>query len=509
MFDQEKADRAVNFVKQLTHTQGDWARQPFNILPWEEKIIRDLFGTVNEDGTRQYREAYISTGRKNGKTELAAALAILCLYTDGENGAEIYANAGDRDQAAKVFEAARTMVDQNQTLSNVSKILASVHRIIYPKRNSYFRVLSHEAETKHGFNVHVAINDEVHVWPNRKLYTAMKTGIGARKQPLIINITTAGFDKHSLCWDLYDRAKKIISGVVNDPTFYPAIFELDEGDDWKDEKNWYKANPGLGIYRELKEMRDFFKTACEVPSMENEFKRLYLNSWTEQETRWIPVERWDACDGRLDVEALRGLLCYGGLDLSSTTDLTAFVLCFPLGESFAFIPYFFIPQDTIRQRSERDRVPYAEWARQGHVIPTPGNVVDYEFVKAKIREVTKTYNLAEIAYDRWGATQISIQLQEDGVLVVPMGQGFASMSGPTKELEKLILGGRVIHGDNPVLRWMISNVVVKQDPAGNLKLDKGKSSDRIDGVVGMVMALDRAVRNEHVSPYSQRGVIAI
>ena len=509
MFDQEKADRAVAFIKNLKHTKGEWAGHPFNLLPWEEKIIRDLFGTLREDGTRQYREAYISVARKNGKTELCGAIANYMLFADGEQGGEVYCAAGDQDQAKLVYDAARVMVENQDTLSKYSKILESTKRIIYHQRNSFLRAISAEAYTKHGYNPSTAFCDELHVWPTRDLYDVLKTGMGARRQPLLISITTAGFDKHSLCYEIYQYAKKVRDGLVDDPSFYTSIFELGSEEDWKVEANWYKANPGLGVYRYLDEMQQEFKRACELPSYENTFRRLYLNQWTEQETRWIPVERWDACDGRLDVGALRGLLCYGGLDLSSTTDLTAFVLCFPLGESFAFIPYFFIPQDTIRQRSERDRVPYDQWARQGYVIPTPGNVVDYEFVKAKIKEVTKTYNLAEIAYDRWGATQISIQLHEDGVLVVPMGQGFASMSGPTKELEKLILGGRVIHGDNPVLRWMISNVVVKQDPAGNLKLDKGKSSDRIDGVVGMVMALDRAVRNEHVSPYSQRGVIAI
>ncbi len=509
MFDEAKADRAVRFVKNLKHTKGEWAGQPFNLLPWEEKIIRDLFGTVREDGTRQYREAYISVARKNGKTEMCGAIANYMLFADGEMGGEVYCSAGDQDQAKLVYDAARVMVEQEPTLLKYSKILPSTKRIIYHNRNSFMRAISAEAYTKHGYNPSTAFCDELHVWPSRDLYDVLKTGMGARRQPLLISITTAGYDKHSLCYEIYQYAKKVRDGLVEDPSFYTAIFELEEDEDWKDEKNWYKSNPGLGVYRYLDEMRQEFARACQLPSYENTFRRLYLNQWTEQETRWIPVEKWDACDERLDAEALRGLLCYGGLDLSSRVDLSAFVLCFPLGDSFAFLPHFFIPQDTIRERSLRDRVPYAEFQRQGLVTATPGNVIDYEFIKAKIRELGQKYNLIEVAYDRWEATQISIQLQEEGLKMIPMGQGFQSMSAPTKELEKLILGKKIIHGGNPVLRWMISNVVVKPDPAGNLKLDKGKSSDRIDGVVGAVMALDRAVRNENASVYSERGVISI
>ncbi len=280
MFDEEKASRATRFIGQLRHTKGDWAGKKFNLLPWEEKIIRDLFGMVNEDGRRQYREAYISVARKNGKTEIAGAIGNYALFADGEQGSEVYCAAGDRDQAGLVYGAAKSMVEQNATLGRNSKIVDSVKRIIFPKRNSFLRALSSEAYSKHGYNPHLAICDEVHVWPGRDLYDVLKTGMGARSQPLLISITTAGFDRTSLCWELYTYAKKVISGVVEDPTFYASIYEVEENEDWKDETNWYKANPGLGIYRSLEEMRGAFKRAIELPAFENNFRRLYLNQWT-------------------------------------------------------------------------------------------------------------------------------------------------------------------------------------------------------------------------------------
>lgn len=497
MFDQGKADRAVRFIKNLKHTQGDWTGKPFNLLPWEEKIIRDLFGTVNEDGKRQYREAYISVPRKNGKTELAAAIAIYCLFADGEKGAEIYCAAADRDQATKVFSASKFMVEQNETLTNNSKILDSVKRITYQKRNSFFRALSSESHTKHGYNASTVIYDELHVAPNRELYDVLKTGMGARSQPLMISITTAGYDKESICWQIYDYAKKVQQGIVEDPTFYSSIFELDEGDDWKDETNWFKVNPGLGIYRDLSEMRQAFKQALEMPAFENTFKRLYLNLWTSQDIRLIPMDKWDACPHEIDFEKLKGRVCYGGLDLASTIDIAAFVLCFPPedDEEYIFLSFFWIPANNMIERSRRDRVPYDVWAKNKLIHATPGDVIDYNFILQTIRQLSETYDVREIAFDRWGAAKIAQDLMDEGNQVFAMGQGFASMSAPTKEMIKLIYSKVLNHGGNKVLRWMADNVSAIEDPAGNLKPDKSKSREKIDGIVALIMALDRAIRN--------------
>lgn len=505
MFDESKADRAVEFIRQLKHTKGDWAGRPFNLLPWEEKIIRDLFGTVNDDGSRQYREAYLSVARKNGKTELAGAIGAYCLFADGERGAEVYAAASDRDQAGLVYGAAKDMVETNPTLYKNSKIVDSVKRIIFPKKNSFFRAISSESYTKHGYNPSVAICDEVHVWPNRDLYDVLKTGQGARTQPLLISITTAGFDRTSLCWELYQYAKSILSGTVEDPTFYSSIFEVAEDEDWKQEGNWFKANPGLGIYRNLDEMRTAFKRACEIPAFEATFRRLYLNQWTSAETRWLQMEAWDGCSGPVPMDSLWGRPCHGGLDLSATTDITAFALIFdPLDDGiYDLLVWFWVPEENAKR-------PFDGWIRQRLVEPTEGNVVDYEIIRKKVNELGKIYNICDIGYDPWNATQLAVNLQRDGFQVVPIRQGYGSLSAPTKELMKLALSKRIRHGGNPVLRYMADHLVVTQDAAGNIKPAKDKSTSRIDGIVASIMAIDRATRGENgPSVYDSRTILTI
>lgn len=512
MFDQDKADRAVKFIKNLRHTKGEWAGRPFNLLEWEEKIIRDLFGTVNEDGTRQYRKAYISVGRKNGKTEICSALALYSFFADGESGAEIYSAAADRDQASLVFNASKNMVENAPALYKASKIINSTKRIVYHKRNSFYRAISSEAYTKHGYNPSLVIADELHVWPNRELWDVLETGMGARRQPMMIAITTAGWDRNSLCYELYDYAKKVSSGTIDDPTFYSAIYEVPEADDWKDEANWYKANPGLGIYRSLDEMRQMFKRACEVPAFENTFRRLYLNQWTSQETRWMRIEDWDACDAPVDMDSLVGRRAFGGIDLSSTTDITCCSLLFeplPGTDVYDLLLWFWVPGENIIEKSRRDRTPYDLWQKQGLIEPTEGNVVDYAYIRQKINELGRKYWICEIGFDPWNATQLAVELQGDGFKMIPVRQGYASLSAPTKELLKLVLQRRIRHGRNPVLRHMVESMMVTQDSAGNLKPAKDKSTSRIDGVVATIIALDRASRNALGSIYQERGILTL
>ena len=505
MFDEIKADRAVKFVTKLRHTKGDWAGKPFNLLPWEEKIIRDLFGNVNEDGKRQYREAYISVGRKNGKTEICGALGNYCLYADEEQGSEVYCAAADRDQAALVYGAAKSMVENNATLYRNSKIVDSVKRIIFPKRNSFLRALSSESYSKHGYNPHLAICDEVHVWPDRDLYDVLKTGMGARSQPLLITITTAGYDRTSLCYELYTYAKKVLSGVVEDPTFYASIFEVDEAEDWKDEANWYKANPGLGIYRSLEEMRQAFKRAIEIPAFENTFRRLYLNQWTSAETRWLQMDKWDLCNAPVPMDSLWGRPCYGGLDLSATTDITAFALIFePMSDGiYDLLVWMWMPEEAVKK-------PYDLWVKQKFLEATEGNVVDYEIIRNKINELGKLYNIRDIGYDPWNATNLAVNLQQDGFQMMKTRQGYPSLSAPTKELMNLVLQKRVRHGGNPVMRYMVDSLMITQDAAGNIKPAKDKSTSRIDGVVAAIIAIDRATRQENrTSTYQSRGLLTL
>ncbi|KAF1084848.1 Phage Terminase [Sporotomaculum syntrophicum] len=512
MFDEYSAERAVKFIENyLTHTKGKWAGVRFELEPWQHDIITPLFGTLNEDGTRQYRTCYVEIPRKNGKSELGAAVALKLLFADNEPGAEIYSAAADRDQAAIVFNTAAQMVRQNPKLAKRCKIIDSQKRIVIPATGSFYRAISADAHTKHGFNAHGIIFDELHTQPNRELWDVLTTSGGTRTQPLIFAITTAGYDRNSICWEQHEYAQKIIDGVIEDKTFLPVIYAAGKEDDWRDEKVWYKANPALSTFRGIEEMRAMAKKAEQVPALQNTFRRLYLNQWTQQEDRWLDLAAWDATAGTIEPDELLGKCCFGGLDLASTTDIAAFVLVFPMDDGgFVVLPHFWIPRDNMRERINRDRVPYDVWTRQGLITATEGNVIHYEAIRRHIEQLGQLYNIREIAFDRWGAVQITTELDDAGFTVVQFGQGFASMSPPTKELLNLVLSKKLVHGGNPVLRWMADNMVVKQDPAGNVKPDKSKSSEKIDGMVALIMALDRATRyQESESVYNKKELLVL
>jgi phage terminase large subunit-like protein len=484
----------VKFINKLTHTKGKWARQSFSLRPWQETVVRQLF-TLKDDGLRQYRTALLMLPRKNGKSELAAAIALYGLLADGETGAEVYSAAADRDQASLVFKVAAQMVRNDPYLDAVCDIADTQKRIVHRKSGSEYKAISAEANTKHGFNASMVIYDELHAAPNRDLYDVLTTSMGARENPFVLGISTAGFDRESILWELYSHACQVRDGLVDDPTFLPLIYEAPIDADWTDEDVWRAANPALEDFRSIDEMRIVAARAKQIPAQQNTFRRLYLNQWTEQDERWLDMALWDGCAGSVDLSALQGRECYAGLDLASTRDVTAFVLVFPDGEGgYDVVPHFWVPADSLAERVRRDRVPYDQWRDNDFLHVTDGNVCDYDRVREDIRELAEQFDIREIAYDRWGATHLVTQLQSDGAECVPLGQGFASMSAPTKELDKLILGQQIRHDGNPVLRWMAANVAVEQDPAGNLKPSKKKSTERIDGIVALIMALDRATR---------------
>lgn len=536
VYDKSAADYAVAFIENLCHTKGTWAGKPFDLIDWQEQIIRDLFGTLKPNGYRQFNTAYIEIPKKQGKSELAAAVALLLTCGDGEERAEVYGCAADRQQAAIVFDVAADMVRMCPALSKRVKILASQKRLIYTPTNSFYQVLSAEAYSKHGFNIHGVVFDELHTQPNRKLFDVMTKGSGdARMQPLYFLITTAGTDTHSICYETHQKAKDIIEGRKIDPTFYPVIYGADESDDWTDPKVWKKANPSLDITVGIDKVKAACESAKQNPGEENAFRQLRLNQWVKQAVRWMPMEKWDKCAFAVYEDELEGRVCYGGLDLSSTTDITAFVLVFPpslggaasvprLGDGFAtsccppldeedkyiILPYFWIPEDNLTLRVNRDHVPYDVWERQGCLQTTEGNVVHYGFIEQFIERLGERFNIREIAFDRWGAVQMVQNLEGMGFTVVPFGQGFKDMSPPTKELMKLVLEQKIAHGGHPVLRWNMDNIYIRTDPAGNIKADKEKSTEKIDGAVATIMALDRAIRcgNDHgASVYDERGLL--
>lgn len=513
-YDEDAADYAVMFIEQLCHTKGTWAGKPFALLDWQEQIIRDLFGTMKPNGYRQFNTAYIEIPKKNGKSELAAAVALLLCCGDGEQRAEIYGCAADRGQATIVFDVAADMVRMCPALEKRCKILTSQKRIIFTPTNSFYQVLSAEAYSKHGFNIHGVVFDELHTQPNRKLFDVMTKGSGdARMQPLYFLITTAGTDTNSICFETHQKAKDILEGRKFDTTFYPVIYGASEQEDWTDPKVWLKSNPSLGETIGMDKVQAACDSARQNPGEENSFRQLRLNQWVKQAIRWMPMEKWDACAVPVSEEALEGRVCYGGLDLSSTTDLTSFCLVFPPedeDEPFYVLPYFWVPEETLELRVKRDHVPYDVWERQGQLETTEGNVLHYGYIEKFIEKLGERFNIRDIAFDRWGATQMSQDLENMGFTVVPMGQGFASMSPPTKELMKLVLEKRIAHGGHPVLRWNMDNIFIRTDPAGNIKADKAKSTEKIDGAIAMIMALDRAIRcgnDTSESVYDSRGLL--
>ena len=515
-YDKEAADYAVAFIESLCHTKGKWAGKKFELIDWQEQIVRDLFGTIKENGYRQFNQAYIEIPKKQGKSELAAAVALLLTCGDGEERAEVYGCASDRQQATIVFDVAADMVRMCPALSKRVKILASQKRIIYLPTNSFYQVLSSEAYSKHGFNIHGVVYDELHAAPDRRLFDVMTKGSGdARMQPLFFYITTAGTDTNSICYETHQKAKDILEGRKIDPTFYPVIYGADEGDDWTDPKVWKKANPSLDITVGMDKVKAACESAKQNPGEENSFRQLRLNQWVKQAVRWMPMEKWDQCAFAVNEEELEGRVCYGGLDLSSTTDITAFVLVFPpLDEEdkFQLLPYFWIPEETLDLRVRRDHVPYDVWERQGFLQTTEGNVVHYGYIEKFIERLGERFNIREIAFDRWGAVQMVQNLEGMGFTVVPFGQGFKDMSPPTKELMKLTLEQRIAHGGHPVLRWMMDNIFIRTDPAGNIKADKEKSTEKIDGAIAAIMGLDRAIRcgnDTRASVYDSRGILFI
>ena len=517
MIDERKARRVIDFIQCLKHTKGEFHGKPFKLLPWQEKIIRDVFGTVREDDPtmRQYTTAYIEIPKKQGKSELGAAIALNMLANDGEWKAEVYSCASDRQQAAIVFDVAVDMVRQSPALMKRIKIIPSMKRMVYQPTGSIYQVLSSEVATKHGLNVSACIFDELHTQPTRALYDVMTQGSGdARKQPLWFFLTTAGTDRNSICWEVHQKALDIIEGRKIDPRFYPVIFGLPDDADWTSEENWHRANPSLGHTITIDKVRDAFRKAQETPADENQFRQLRLNQWVKQSIRWMPMDKWDECGGVVDPYALEGRACYAGLDLSSTSDLTALALVFPPAsedEPYMALPFFWLPEETLALRVRRDHVPYDQWAKRGFIQTTEGNVVHYGFIERFICELGERYDIREIAHDRWNATMMVQTLEDDGFTMVPFGQGFRDMSPPTKELMRLVLEHKLCHGGHPVLRWNMDNAYVRTDPAGNLKLDKEKSTEKVDGAVALVMALDRAMKNLNGgdSVYNYRGFLVL
>jgi phage terminase large subunit-like protein len=433
--------------------------------------------------------------RKAGKSTLGAGFGLYLTFADGENFAEVISAAGTRSQAGKVFDEARRMVEGSPDLKSRSRVFLKC--IVNTRDGGNYQVISADADFQHGGNLSGIIFDELHVQKNRDLWDVLATSTGSRDQPLTIAITTAGYDRESICWKIHERAMQVIDNPSHDESFYAVIYAADEEDDWTDPEIWKKANPTLGVTPKMESLEKLFNIAKDSPPDQNTFRRLHLNQWTEQETRMIEMSIWDECSGKVDADALKGRRCYGGLDLASTSDLAAFLMVFPPEDEdglYRLLPRFWIPGNNIVKRGLKDQVAYDGWVRAGLLNTTPGNTIDFDYIRYEINELNKDYYIKEIAYDSWGAALLSSQLLDDGFEMYEFIQGWKSYAAPTKEFLALLLNRRLAHGNNPILRWMASNMVAKIDPAGNMKPDKSKARQKIDGIVAAIMGVDRAMR---------------
>jgi phage terminase large subunit-like protein len=496
VFDEERAAFAIAFIQECCHhVKGELAGKPLILQPWEAAIVSNLFGWIRPDGTRRYREVFVFVPRKNGKTCLIAAILIYVLYCDGEPGAEIYSAAADRDQARLVFEQARGMVNREPELTSRAKIYQNSIVV----GDSTYKAISAEAGTKHGYNGHLIVIDELHAQPDRELVDVLMTSTGARRQPIVLHITTSDFERESICNEKHDYASKVRDGIIDDSSFLPVIYQASLDDDWKDPKVWAMANPNLGVSVSEEYLRRECQRAIESPTFENTFKRLHLNIRTEQDVRWLSMDRWDACQDSFTEAELADCPCWFALDLSTTTDVTALTKCYRRDGEYWLVPHFWIPESKAHEREKRDRVPYLTWAHQGLVTLTPGDAVDYGFVRRDINTLAGQCLLQELVADPWNASHLLQEMKDqDGLPVVEHRQGYVSMNTPMKEFEKAVIARHVHHDGNPVLRWMVSNVVADMDPAGNIKPNKAKSggSGRIDGAVTSIMAVGRAALGE-------------
>jgi len=572
-FDTAAAQHVVDFFGHLHHSKGEWGGRIFILSPFQVFVLANLFGWKRADGTRRFRESYIELARKNGKSTFVSGIALYMEIADGEPGAEVYSAATKKDQAKIVFDEAVRMMKASPSLAgrlslNQAKGAPQAWRNLNDlATNSKFEPLPADAGTLDGLNIHCAIIDELHEHTSRYLYDKIIKATGSRRQPMVIEITTAGCDRQSICFKQREYGEKTLTGLIpaaESDYFFTFIACLDEGDpsavppippdDIFDEKNWPKGNPNLGVSKKMDNLRQGATKALNDNTERNSFMRYDMNVWTTQDVRWMQPEKWAACNAaaangakdwdpkklRLAAEAdLAGRVCFGGLDLSSVNDITAYLLLFPpvseiinkrreydpkLGRmveneyierpadtQWRVLPYFWLPQGSIAERVRKDRIQYDVWVREGFIETTPGNTIDKEFIRAKIHKLAAIYKLEKLGYDRWSMNDwLAPKLLSDGLPVEGVGQGFESMTSPMREIMGLVLSIKLEHYGNPVLAWMASNVAVKTDPAGSIKPDKDASREKIDGISALadcVYVSNKTPDAGGESVYNRRGIV--
>ena len=507
-FDRKAAQRAISFIERLKHTKGQWAGLRFKLEPWQQFIIWNIFGWKMADGTRRFRYAYVEIARKNGKTALSAGIGLYMLFADGESRPEVYSAATVKDQARICFSDAVEIVKATDLKNYLTPYRNS---IVYELKGGMMKPLSSDYGTHDGLNPSCGIIDEFHAHKDSGMFDVIKSAFGARKQPLMFIITTAGFNKAGACYAYRDNVIKILRGINEDDTLFGIIYTMDANEEWDNPQMWIKSNPNLGVSLFPNYLEDQVNDAKNRPEAVRNVMTKNVNLWVVAEKTWILDDAWMKCVGTTEIEDLRGCECWGGLDLSNVSDITAFVLIFHENDKFQLLPFFWIPEEKMLEKIRKENINYDLWVKAGFVKVTSGNVLDYEFVKADILQIVEIYDLQSSAYDRWNSSQTIIDLQNEGMECNPFGQGYGSMSAPSKEFEKLVLSEKIEHFGNPVLRWMLSSTLIKTDPAGNIKPDKEKSVQKIDGIVASIMALGEwmtAQAEDDNDPYSKRGMLS-
>lgn len=517
VFDEKEADRAIKFIILLKHTKGEWSGKHFNIKPFQAFIIGSVFGWRDQYKKRRFRKAYCKVARKNGKTELAGGVGLFGYFMDGEAGAEIYCAATKKSQAKICFDVIKKMHDllvkDSKAIANLEKS-SNTHSII-KQDGSFIKYLGKDSKTEDGLNPHIAIIDEYHAHPDSSILKVLETGMGARRQPLVFIITTAGTNKKSVCNDFETGVcQQVLKGTKRNDRLFCLMFDLDNAEDWKKPSQWIKANPNLGDAPYLDYMEGQYENALtEGATAQREFQTKNMNIWTNTANSWFVDGIWDKCQFPIDENILKGKKCFGGLDLASVRDLTVFTLLFP-ADNELLVPYvkvwFFLPEETAAHRSLRDSVKYLDWIEEGFIIPTDGDVVDAAYIKKTVLKQAEKYDIESIGFDRWNSSQLVIELGHEGLNMEPFGQGFGSMSAPTKVLDKMVNSATINHGGHPVLAWNADNVVIETDASDNVKPNKKKSTEKIDGIVALVMSigewLDFIKKEAKPDAYGKKGI---
>jgi phage terminase large subunit-like protein len=495
-FDVAAAQRAIDFFPLLRHYKGEWGRptrehpkgRPIVLEPWQQFAVGSAFGWKREDDTRRFRSVYVEVAKKNGKTLMAAGIGLLLTFFDGEPGAEVYSGATKRDQAKLVWLDADMMVSRNPTLKK--RLRRYALSLVDERTASSFKPLGKDSDTDQGINVHGAIIDELHIHKDRELIDNLETATSARAQPMTVKITTAGSRGATVWEEERSDAVAVVEGRATDDAMLVLIYTLDEGDDPFDEAMWPKANPNLGVSVNVDTLREQAAAAQRSPGRLAAFLRFRMNVPTSVATRAISIDEWDQCAGEPVIPD--GAIVYAGLDLASVRDLSALILVHRDEDDVHHVLcHFWCPEEGIEHRSRVDGVPYADWVRDGYLIATPGGVTDYEFIREEVLHLAETYEIRELAFDRWNATQLTTQLSADGATCVAVSQTAAGLAPAWRETEKILLEHRFRHGAHPVLRWMAGNVEAETDAAGNQRPSKARSTERIDGMVALTMAESR------------------